>query len=161
MDLHAAHPDVLVLVGTQTGNSETVADAVADRLADLGFDAHVVDMAEAYPEMLGEYRQVIVVMCTWSDGTFPDNGKDFQESLPVVAPDLAAVRFGIIGLGDREYRPYYQTAAIWLGDRLQEFGATEVQPMHEIDGTPTPDDVASALLWTDRLATAFAEPVVE
>lgn len=157
VDLHAAHPDVLILVGTQTGNSETVADAVADRLADLGFDAHLVDMAEAYPEMLADYRQLIVVMCTWSDGTFPDNGKDFEEALPGVAPDLARVSFGIIGLGDRDYHPYYQTAAIWLGERLQEYGATEARAMHEIDGTPTPDDVAAALTWTDAIAEAFAQ----
>lgn len=156
MDLHAANPDVLVLVGTQTGNSETVADAVSERLADLGFDAHLVDMAEAYPELLAEHRQIIVVMCTWSDGTFPDNGKDFEEALPVVAPDLSGVRFGIIGLGDRDYHPYYQTAAIWLGERLAEYGAQEAAPLHEIDGTPTAEDTAGALAWTDRIAQAFA-----
>lgn len=159
MDLHAAHPDVLVLVGTQTGNSETVADAVAERLADLGFDAHLVDMAEAYPEMLEDYRQLVVVMCTWADGTFPDNGKDFEESLPVVAPDLEGVSFGIIGLGDRDYHPFYQTAAIWLGERLKEYGATEAASLHEIDGTPTPEDLQAALSWTDRIAEAFAETV--
>ena len=156
MDLHAADPDVLVLVGTQTGNSETVADAVAERLAELGFDAHVVDMAEAYPELLTEHRQIVVVMCTWSDGTFPDNGKDFEEALPAVAPDLAGVRFGIIGLGDRDYHPYYQTAAMWLGQTMQALGAVETRALHEIDGTPTPEDVDAALAWTDRIAAAFA-----
>lgn len=156
MDLHAADPDVLVLVGTQTGNSETVADAVADRLADLGFDAHLVDMSESYPELLAEHRQVIVVMCTWSDGTFPDNGKDFEAALPDVAPDLSGVRFGIIGLGDRDYHPYYQTAAIWLADQMRSFGAEETRPLHEIDGTPTPEDVAAALAWTDLVAEAWA-----
>ena len=157
MDLSAAHPDVLVLVGTQTGNSETVAEAVSDRLASLGFDAHVVDMAEAYPEMLAEYRQTVVVMCTWADGTFPDNGKDFAEALPAVAPDLSGAAFGIIGLGDRDYEPYYQTAALWLADRLREFGAREAAPLHEIDGIPAARDIEAALGWTDRIAEAFAE----
>lgn len=156
MDLHAADPDVLVLVGSQTGNSETVAEAIGDRLAELGFDAHLVDMSEAYPELLAEHRQIIVVMCTWSDGTFPDNGKDFEEALPSVAPDLTGVRFGIVGLGDRDYHPYYQTAAIWLGERMTEYGAEEAQPLHEIDGTPTPEDVAGALAWAETLAQAFA-----
>ena len=156
MDLSAAHPDVLVLVGTQTGNSETVAEAVADRLAELGFDAHVVDMAEAYPELLAEYRQVVVVMCTWADGTFPDNGKDFAEALPAVAPDLGGLAFGIIGLGDRDYEPYYQTAALWLAERLREYGATAAAPLHEIDGIPSADDIDAALAWTDRIAEVFA-----
>ena len=156
MDLHAAHPDVLVLVGTQTGNSEAVAEAVAERLAALGFDAHVVDMAEAYPEMLADYRQLIVVMCTWADGTFPDNGKDFADALPAVAPDLGGVAFGIIGLGDRDYEPYYQTAALWLADRLRAYGAREAAGLHEIDGIPAARDVESVLAWTDRIAEAFA-----
>jgi flavodoxin len=156
MDLHAADPDVLVLVGTQTGNSETVADAAAERLADLGFDAHLVDMAEAYPELLTEHRQIIIVMCTWADGTFPDNGKDFEEALPAVAPDLAGVSFGIVGLGDRDYHPYYQTAAIWLGETMGRLGAEEAVPLHEIDGTPTPEDVKATLAWTDRIAQTWA-----
>ena len=122
----------------------------------MGFDAHLVDMAEAYPELLTEHRQIIVVMCTWSDGTFPDNGKDFEDALPVVAPDLAGVRFGIVGLGDRDYHPYYQTAAVWLGETMRRLGASETAQLHEIDGTPTPDDVAAALAWTDRLAKTWA-----
>ena len=71
LDLHAADPDVLVLVGTQTGNSEIVADALAETLGDLGFAAHLLDMAEAYPEQLADYRQIVAVLCTWSEGTFP------------------------------------------------------------------------------------------
>ena len=88
LDLTAAHPDVLVLVGTQTGNSEVVADAVAERLGDLGFAAHVLDMAEAVPEDLASYRQLVAVLCTWSDGTYPDNAVDFADALEAVRPDL-------------------------------------------------------------------------
>ena len=69
LDLSSAHPDVLVLVGTQTGNSEIVAAAVAETLGALGFAAHVLDMAEAVPEDLAAYRQLVAVTCTWSGGT--------------------------------------------------------------------------------------------
>lgn len=156
LDLTAAHPDVLVLVGTQTGNSEIVADAVAERLGDLGFAAHVLDMAEAIPETLVAHRQLVVVTCTWSDGTFPDNAVDFAESLEAVRPDLDGVAFGVVGLGDRDYDPYYQTAAHRLADLLEELGARRAIEMHEIDGGPTPADIEGALVWAERLATAFA-----
>ncbi len=156
LDLRAAQPDVLVLVGTQTGNSEVVADAVADALGDLGFAAHLLDMAEAYPELLADYRQLVAVTCTWSDGTFPDNAVDFVEALDAVRPDLSGVRFGVCGLGDRDYDPYYQTAAIRLVDLLRASGATEAQPLHDIDGGPTADDVAGAVAWAVRCAEAFA-----
>ena len=156
MDLTAAHPDVLVLVGTQTGNSETVADVVAERLAVLGFDAHVVDMADAYPELLGEHRQIIAVLCTWAEGTYPDNAKDFAEMLPSVAPDLAGAAFGIIGLGDRVYEPYYQTAALHLDEMLRGFGAQRVAEMLEIEGVPASADLDASGAWTERIAEAFA-----
>ncbi len=156
LDLHAAQPDVLILVGTQTGNSEVVADALADALGDLGFAVHLLDMAEAYPEMLADYHQLIAVTCTWSEGTFPDNAVDFVESLAAVAPDLSGLRFGVCGLGDRDYDPYYQTAAEALVDLLRRSGATEAQPLHDIDGGPTEADVEGAVAWAVRCAAAFA-----
>ncbi|PAP77412.1 flavodoxin domain-containing protein [Rubrivirga marina] len=157
LDLHAAQPDVLILVGTQTGNSEVVADAVAEALGELGFAVHLLDMAEAYPEMLEEYHQLIAVTCTWSDGTFPDNAVDFVESLEAVSPDLSGLQFGVCGLGDRDYDPYYQTAAEKLVGLLRAGGATEAQGLHDIDGGPTEADVAGAVAWAVRCAEAFAQ----
>ena len=108
LDLSAAHPDVLVLVGTQTGNSEIVAAALAETLGALGFAAHVLDMAEAVPEDLAGYRQLVAVTCTWSGGTFPDNAVEYVEALDALAPDLAGLAFGVVGLGDRDYDPFYR-----------------------------------------------------
>jgi len=156
MDLSAADPDVLVLVGTQTGNSEIVADALAERLGDLGFAVHVLDMAEAYPELLEEHRQIVAVTCTWSDGTFPDNAVDFVDALESVSADLHGVRFAVCGLGDRDYDPYYQTAGYRLADLFRQRGAEEVAPFHDIDGGPTADDVAGAVAWAETVAAAFA-----
>ena len=124
LDLSAADPDVLVLVGTQTGNSELVADAVATRLGTLGFAAHVLDLAEAVPDELADHRQLVVVLCTWANGTYPDNAVDYMENLEALQPDLAGLRYGIVGLGDRDYDPYYQTAAIHLDGLLKDCGAT-------------------------------------
>ena len=156
LDLHAAHPDVLVLVGTQTGNSEIVADAIAEALGELGFAVHLLDMAEGYPEMLADYRQLLAVTCTWSEGTFPDNAVDFSEALEAVRPDLSGVRFGVCGLGDHDYDPYYQTAALKLIDLLAACGAEAVRPLHDIDGGPNEADVEGAVAWAVACAEAFA-----
>ena len=156
MDLSGAYPDVLVLVGTQTGNSETVADAVAAQLGEVGFSCHVTDMAEAYPEMLADYRQLAVVLCTWAEGTFPDNAIAFFETLTALAPPLGHLAYGLVGLGDRDYDPYYQVAAYRLAATLDALGARRVVPIYEIDGVPTPEDVAGAAAWALGLAEAFA-----
>lgn len=156
LDLSAAHPDVLVLVGTQTGNSEIVADAVAEALGGLGFAAHVLDMAEAVPDDLAGYRQLVAVTCTWSGGTFPDNAVDYVGTLESLAPDLSGLAFGVVGLGDRDYDPFYQTAARRLAALLEALGARPAAPTCEIDGGPTPAHVDGARAWATRLAVAFS-----
>lgn len=156
MDLSAAHPDILILVGTQTGNGEIVADALAEQLGALGFAAHVLDLAEAVPEDLAGYRQLVAVTCTWSGGTFPDNAVAWVDALDALAPDLSHLAYGVVGLGDRDYDPFYQTAARRLDARLAELGAHRARASHEIDGGPTPDDVAAACEWAAALGAAFA-----
>ena len=155
LDLSAAHPDILVLVGTQTGNSEIVADAVAETLGGLGFAAHVLDMAEAIPDDLAGYRQLVAVTCTWSGGTLPDNAVDYVETLEALAPDLVGLAFGVIGLGDRDYDPFYQTAALRLDALLEALGARRASVPCEIDGGPTDAHLDDARAWATRLAAAF------
>ena len=157
MDLSAADPDVLVLVGTQTGNSEIVADAVAERLGALGFAVHLLDLAEAFPEMLADYRQALFVTCTWSEGTDPDNAVDFMAAFADLAPDLGHLTAGVIGLGDRDYDPVYQTAALRLAGRLAAFGARLPLPLHEIDGGPTAAQIDAAADWAARWAAALGQ----
>lgn len=156
LDLEAAHPDVLVLVGTQTGNSELVADALAETLGELGFAAHVLDMADAVPEMLADYRQIVSVTCTWSNGTFPDNAVAFAEAFEELRPPLAHAAYGVVGLGDHDYDPYFLTAAYRLDALFEACGAHRALPVCEIDGGPHPADFEAVRAWTVRLAAAFA-----
>jgi len=156
LDLSAAHPDVLILVGTQTGNSEIVADAIAETLGELGFAAHVLDMAEAIPDDLEGYRQLIAVTCTWSGGTFPDNAVEYAETLEALAPDLSHLAFGVVGLGDRDYDPFYQTASRRLDSLLESFGGHRAASNHEIDGGPTPAQIEDARAWAETCARHFA-----
>ncbi|MEL7363806.1 MAG: flavodoxin family protein [Bacteroidota bacterium] len=157
MDLTAAYREILVLVGTQTGNSELVAEDIADHLAELGFECDLTDMADAYPELLVDYRQVIVVMCTWSNGTPPDNAVAFVEGVEAVAPILRHLAYGVIALGDHDYDPYYCVAAYRLADRLDALGATRAVDHLDVDGTPRPSHYEAARAWAERCAQAFAE----
>ncbi len=156
MDLKIAHPDILILVGTQTGNSEAITEVAADTLGDLGFTCHIVDMAEAYPEMLVEYHQLIVVMCTWAEGTFPDNAVDFYDALTSVRPDLSGVSFAMIGLGDHDYDPFYLTANYKLAETLEDCGANLAVQILDIDGTPKPRHAIAARAWAASAGVSFA-----
>ncbi len=148
---------ILVLVGTQTGSSERVADALADALAGAGHTSRIVDMADAVPEMLADYDRLIAVLCTWSEGTFPDNAVEFFDSLVALAPDLAHLAYGVVGLGDHLYDPFFLTAAYRLADALDALGAQRVAPTFEIDKGPSERDLAEAGAWALRCAEAFAD----
>ncbi len=147
---------LLVLFGTQTGNSELVAEEVAEALADAGHAADVLDMADAVPEDLEEAGRVIFVLCTWSDGTFPDGAVPFWEALDAVAPDCSGLAYGVVALGDRLYEPYYQVAAYRLADRLDALGATRAAEHFEIDGPARPRVLDAARAWAARCAEAMA-----
>lgn len=146
---------ILILIGTQTGNSERVADDVADALAEAGHTSLLVDMADAVPEMLAETDRLIAVLCTWAEGTFPDNAVEFYDSLVALAPDLSGLAYGIVGLGDHLYDPYFLTAAERLADRLDALGATRAVPMFEIDKGPSAEDLDGAQAWALRCTEAF------
>jgi sulfite reductase alpha subunit-like flavoprotein len=146
---------ILILFGTQTGNSELLAGEVARSLRDEGRQVRVVDMADAYPEILEETDHLIVVMCTWADGTFPDNAVAFWESFEEVEPDCSRLSYGIVGLGDRLYDPYYQVAVYRLADRLDALGARRAIDHYEIDGQVRPSHRAAIRRWASRCARAF------
>lgn len=148
---------ILLLVGTQTGNSERVADALADALADAGHTSRIVDMADAVPEMMEDYDRLIAVLCTWSEGTFPDNAVEFFDSLVALAPDLSHLAYGVVGLGDHLYDPFFLTAAYRLADALDALGAQCAAPTFEIDKGPSDRDFAEACVWALRCVEAFAD----
>lgn len=147
---------LLILFGTQTGNSELLAEDIAAELESAGEDVEVLDMADAYPELLEDVSRMIVVLCTWADGTFPDNAVGFWEELLEVEPDCAGMQFGIVALGDRLYEPYYQVAAYRLADRLEVLGAAQAQDMYEIDG-PVRSTIKEAVReWARRFIEVTA-----
>ena len=80
----------------------------------------------------------------------------FTAALDGVAPALDQVSFAMIGLGDRAYEPYYQTAAERLRDRLTSFGGREAVAMLEVDGAPSPAHLTRARKWATGLAKEFA-----
>ena len=61
---------VVILYGTETGNSELVADAIADVLA-ADHDPSVYDMSEYAVEDLDPQDFVVIVCATYGEGELP------------------------------------------------------------------------------------------
>lgn len=150
----------VILVGTETGTAEDLAEELAVTLGDAGVEAEVVDMEEAETELLDGSRAVIVCTATHGDGELPDNSLDLYEKLERERPDLGGVLFCVCGLGDDAYADFCEAGRIW-SRFLSELGAHEVVARYEIDGYPEEEDVRGACEWVEEAAERFEEVAAE
>lgn len=156
LDFSHAHADVLLLYGTVTGNAELVAEDVGHYLGDAGFTVHLLDMADALPETLQDFTQVIICTSSWGDGELPDNAIDLYEGLTAYRPDLSHVHYGVIGLGDRIYEPHFCGGAKRIDELFSDLGAITALKRFEIDAGPTDRDIQEACRWSLRCAVQFS-----
>lgn len=127
--------EAVILVGTETGSAEDVADHLASALEELGIEPEIVAMEEANPVLLDGSRAVVVCTASHGDGELPDNSQVFYERLEKERPDLGGVVFCVCGLGDSAYPDFCEGGRIW-SDFLSELGAEEVIERYKIDGFP-------------------------
>lgn len=150
----------VILVGTETGTAEDVADGLAAALEDAGVEVEVVDMEGADPGVVGGGRAVVVCTATHGDGELPYNSWDFFEALEEEKPDLGGVPFCVCGLGDSAYPDFCRAGKTWSGF-LTGLGAREVVERHEIDGLVSDADVDGACEWVVRAAERFEKLAAE
>ena len=148
--------EAVILVGTETGNAEDVADGIAAALGEVGVEAQIVDMEEAEPALLDGSRAVVVCTATHGIGELPENSIEFYELLDEECPDLTGVLFCVCGLGDSAYPDFCEGGSIW-SRFLSELGATEVIERYEIDGFPEEEDIEGVCEWMERAARKFEE----
>ena len=97
---------ILILVGTESGNAQMVADALKPVLEDSGHAVDVTDKAATRGDL--EAHDVLLVVCaTHGSGDIPTNILPLAETLERERPDLSGHRYGVIALGDMTYQDTY------------------------------------------------------
>ncbi|RAV16329.1 molybdopterin oxidoreductase [Mycolicibacterium sp. GF69] len=138
----------LILWASQTGNAESFAARLADRLD----GAQCVNMDDVAPADLAEARDVLVVTSTFGDGGPPDNGAGFWHRLQSDATALAGVRFAVLGIGDRSYDNFCGHARA-VDARLADLGAVRLLERAECEAY----DDHTLRRWADDV-TALLNP---
>ncbi|KZL69216.1 NADPH-dependent FMN/FAD containing oxidoreductase (flavodoxin) [Colletotrichum tofieldiae] len=126
---------MLILYGSETGNSQDIAEEIGRDAQRLHFRTRVDEMNGAQLSTLLQYTLVVFVISTTGQGDMPRNSGAFWRSLlrKKLSPGcLGAVRFTTFGLGDSMYIKF-NWAARKLHKRLEQLGAVEFYPRGEAD----------------------------
>ncbi|MEO0510478.1 MAG: assimilatory sulfite reductase (NADPH) flavoprotein subunit [Verrucomicrobiota bacterium] len=126
-------PELTVLYGTESGNSENLADQTAKAAQKSGFKAKVVNMADLKVAKLAEIQNLLVIISTWGEGDPPETAVDFYESLMgEKAPKLEGTRFSVLGLGDTSYEHFCKMGKDF-DTRLEALGGQRVFDRKDCD----------------------------
>ncbi|MDB2506682.1 assimilatory sulfite reductase (NADPH) flavoprotein subunit [Opitutales bacterium] len=129
----AVTPELTVLFGSESGNSEGLADQTVKTAAKSGFKAKAVSMADINPAKLKGIENLLVIVSTWGEGDPPENSVDFVSTLMSdKAPQLTGTRFSVLSLGDTSYEHFCKTG-IDVDARLEALGAQRIYDRKDCD----------------------------
>ncbi|MFN0127465.1 MAG: sulfite reductase flavoprotein subunit alpha [Verrucomicrobiales bacterium] len=119
---------LLVLFGSQSGNSETLAKKVGREASARGFSPRVAGLESVSAADFKQESPVLIITSTWGEGDMPDNAAGFWDGLNQngSSPNLAGVQFSVLALGDRNYGDTFCLAGRKLDQRLTELGASRL-----------------------------------
>ncbi|KAI8633431.1 riboflavin synthase domain-like protein [Xylariaceae sp. FL1651] len=154
-DEFLARRKMLILYGSETGNSEDAAGDIERMARRLHFQTLLEEMNETELGNLLQYTLVIFVVSTTGQGDLPKNARGFWKSLlrKRLPPNcLRSVNFTTFGLGDSSYFQY-NWAARKLHKRLGQLGAVEFVPRGEADERHEDGIDGTFLPWCRTLQT--------
>ncbi|MBK1791748.1 assimilatory sulfite reductase (NADPH) flavoprotein subunit [Persicirhabdus sediminis] len=128
----AVDTSLTVLFGTESGNSEGLADLTVKRAKKAGFKATMLNMSDAEPKDLEKVTNLLVIVSTWGDGEPPEAAENFYNTLLTESVKLDDLNFSVCALGDTSYDQFCQTGKE-IDERLAELGAKRLVDRADCD----------------------------
>ncbi len=153
-----------ILYGSQTGNGRALAETLYAQASARGVNAALVDMAEFTIRDIAKERWLAVIVSTHGEGDAPDDAELLLEYINSKrAPNLNALGFFVLALGDSSYAQFCQTGREF-DERLAALGGTRLSDRVDCDV----DYDAPAAAWfestldiaVDKMGSASADNAV-
>lgn len=141
-----------IVYASMTGNTEEIADIVANKLTELG---HTVELEECTSVDASDFEDAdiaVVASYTYGDGDLPDEIVDFYEDLQDL--DLTGKVFGVVGSGDTFY-DYFCKAVDDFEAAFEKSGATKGADSVKVDLAAEDEDIEKLEAFAEGLAAAL------
>jgi len=141
---------ILLVYASTTGNTEVMAEAIADYLLERGQKVVMksFDFDRIEVEMIHDYDAVLVGTHTWDDGDLPYEVEDFYEELEDV--DIRGMPFGVFGSADSFY-DMYGGAVDLMGDRIKNLGGHLLPRQLKVDREPDRQDIEQCQKFAEMM----------
>lgn len=128
----AAATKLTILYGSESGNSEKLADLSAKEAKKRGFAPTVKNMADIEPSALAKIDNLLVIISTWGDGEPPETAAGFYKAFMADAQNLSKMRFSVCALGDTSYEQFCKMGKDFDA-RLAVLGAQRIHDRVDCD----------------------------
>lgn len=142
-----------IVYASMTGNTEEIADIVADKLRDLGLDVDIDECTTVEAEDFLEADVAIVASYTYGDGELPDEIVDFYEDLKDV--NLEGKYYGVVGSGDTFYDEFCK-AVDDFDQVFAEIGAEKISESVKVDLAAEDEDIENLEKFAEEIAAKLA-----
>jgi len=128
--------DLVILVGTVTGNAELVGEEMQYVLQDeRDLSVEVQSMDGLTAESLTPGPIYILCTSTYGVGDLPDNAQDFYDDLKASKPDLSWLKYAVYSLGDSVYNTTFCFGGQHFDELLTKLGATRIGAVAQHDAS--------------------------
>lgn len=130
---------IIIVFASMTGNTEEMADAIAEGLKEAGIEPVVKNVIDTNAEEITHYDGILLGSYTWGDGDLADDFLDFYEEMDDI--QLDGKKAAVFGSCDSSYSEY-GAAVDTLVTKLKELGAEVTLDGLKIELSPSKDDKA-------------------
>jgi MioC protein len=141
-----------------TGTAEMVAQEVQTALESGGHVVKIRMMDDLDASVFHSGRIFLICTSTYGQGDVPDNAQEFFASVERERPDLSAVTYGLIAMGDRTYKDTFCEGGARFDGLLTQLGAKRVGEIlkHDASSGTLPEEVAAQWIvpWVELAMAA-------
>ncbi len=147
--------NLTILYGSETGNSKTQAEKLAQKASFKNIAATVYSMYDYNYKKLKEEENLAIIVSTHGEGEPPDMAEDFYKFITGNrAPKLPNLTYSVLALGDKSYKYFCKTGED-IDAGCKAAGAYRLTPLVKCDV----DYEESAEIWMNNFLLNLSPPV--